>query len=111
MIEYTKYDGPLAYPGGCVCGSQKRPLVDTHRELPAFGHVYLCELCVRMSGRALGLWVEKPDHERVADELDRARAANDALQQQLDRALDPAGRTITAGELNAWLSSQQEPVG
>lgn len=110
MVEYTRWEGALAFPGACLCGSQKRPIVDTHRELPGFGHVYLCELCVRMSGRALGLWVERDDHERTVAELSRVADANDALQAELSKAMDPANRTITAGELNEWLSRQGQEV-
>ena len=107
MDEYVRRDGPpLVFPSSCVCGSQKFPMVDTHREVPGFGHVYLCELCVTMAVRALGLWVEKTHHDGVARELDRAKARELELEEQLDEARDPGARTITAGELVAYMTAQ-----
>lgn len=110
MIAYTKWQGPMQYPGACVCGSQKQPIVDTHRSLPGFGHVYLCELCVAMSANALGSFVPRDTFDQVAEERRVAVEQVAAMTLELAAALDPANRTITAGELNDWLSSQKREV-
>lgn len=108
MIAYTSWQGPMQFPGACVCGSQKQPIVDTHRELPAYGHVYLCGLCVAMSASALGTFVPRDAFDQVVEERAAAVEQVAAMTLELAAALDPANRTITAGELNAWLASQQE---
>lgn len=110
MIAFTKYDGPLAYPSRCVCGSAKRPVVDTHIEIPAWGHVYLCELCLRQSVAAFGLWVEKQEHDDALSQLAEQRDIVDRLRAELEAARDPAQRTITAGELVAYMAQQQQEV-
>ncbi len=110
MIEFTRWEGALQRPGACVCGSQRRPVVDTHIE-NALGRVYLCELCVTRAARAHGGFVSRDEFDATAARLLQADAANDELQRQLGVALDPANRTITAGELNEWLSQQQTAGG
>ena len=64
MREYERIETPTDFPAMCLCGSQKAPLVDTHLVKDAYGHVYLCRLCITRSARALGI-----------DQGRRARAA------------------------------------
>jgi hypothetical protein len=54
VIDFIVVPVPTAFPQACVgCGSQKGPLVDTHREI-AGGHVYWCSVCAKTSARLLG---------------------------------------------------------
>ena len=63
-------EGHLAqFPGMCVCGSQKGPIVDTYLDLPGYGRVYLCRPCTTSAARALGL-VKGDEHTRLANVAD-----------------------------------------
>ena len=105
MIQYVRYDGPLAHPGACVCGSQKRPVVDTVRELPGYGRVYLCELCVRMSALAFG-WVDGDSHDRLRQQADGLAVEVERLTGELAAAHNPANRVVSVGELVDYLNRQ-----
>ena len=55
MIEFTLVDHPVAFPQSCIgCLSQQGPMMDTHRQVQGFGHVYLCHVCAKSAARLLG---------------------------------------------------------
>jgi hypothetical protein len=108
--EFEKIETPTDFPAMCVCGSQKAPLVDTHLVKDAYGHVYLCRMCVTRSARALGL-IKGAEHERLqeaADELVQAGREIAERQEIIDRtasALGEAeGRIVT---LQAYIETLQ----
>src|SRR5580765_4255381 len=87
MREFMKIQTPTDFPAMCVCGSQKAPLVDTNLIKDAYGHIYLCRLCVTRSARALGL-VKGAEHERLqlaADELIQAEREVAERQAMIER--------------------------
>lgn len=82
MIAYSLYEGPLAQPGACVCGSQTMPMVDTHRLIAGYGRVYLCPLCVLQTANA-HRYVGRADYELAIGDL---AAQVDRLEAELERA-------------------------
>lgn len=117
MAEFTKLEpGNEMYlrdfPQACVCGSQKGPIVATGLTYrvgtgpEAFGHVYLCRLCVKRAALSLGM-VKGEEMEKLqgaADEL--AQAAREVAERQtmIDRL------TVSAGEREAKLNTQREYI-
>ena len=100
--EYEKISTPTAFPAMCVCGSQKGPLVDTGLLKDAYGHVYLCRMCVTRSARALGL-IKGAEHERLmaaGDELEQAAREVETRQEIIDR------QTVTLGQNEERLRAQ-----
>ena len=97
MREYERIETPTDFPAMCVCGSQKAPLVDTHLVKDAYGHIYLCRMCVTRAARALGV-IKGAEHERLehaADELAQAAREIETRQAQVDEL------TRTNGEREA----------
>ena len=94
MREYERIETPTDFPAMCVCGSQKPPLVETHLIKDAYGHVYLCRMCVTRSARALGL-IKGAEHERLeqaADELLQAEREIAERQGIVDRVTSSLGQ-------------------
>ena len=96
-MEFEKQEpgaeGFLAqFPSICLCGSQKGPILDTFFDLPGYGRVYLCRLCVTRGARAFGL-VKGAEQERLqaaADELAQAEqevASRQGLIEKLTKSL------------------------
>lgn len=89
MLDFILVPAPTQFPYGCVgCQSQAGPLVDTHRELPGFGHVYFCPRCLKTGARLYGY----AKGARL-DELESAAAAlieRDAEIESLSRQLEAA---------------------
>ena len=68
MIDFIAVEFPAIFPQACVaCTSQKGPIADTHRDLPGYGHVYVCERCAKSFARIFGY----SDGKRL-DELENA---------------------------------------
>ena len=96
-VEFEKSEhgseGHLAqFPGMCLCGSQKGPIVDTYMDKPGYGRVYLCRLCTTRAARAFGLvkGEEMTRLEKAADELAQAEkevADRQALIEKLTKSL------------------------
>jgi|SRR5215831_14506533 len=107
-VEFQKSEhgseGHLAqFPGQCLCGSQKGPIVDTYMDKPGYGRVYLCRLCTTRAARAFGL-VKGSEHERlekVADEIAQAEKEIAERQKLLDRL------TKSLAEKEQKISGQQ----
>lgn len=56
MIEWSLHEGQLQRPYACItCGGNLGQMVDTHREIPAVGNIYVCADCVRSLARVVGL--------------------------------------------------------
>jgi len=91
-VEFVKSEhgteGHLAqFPGMCICGSQKGPIVDTYRDLPGYGRVYLCRMCTVRAARAFGL-IKGDEHsrlERAADELAQAQEEITSRQELIEK--------------------------
>jgi hypothetical protein len=67
-MEFIAVEYPTMFPQACVaCTSQKGPIADTFRDLPGYGHVYVCERCAKSFARIFGY----SDGERL-DELENA---------------------------------------
>ena len=90
MIDFMLVDTPFTFPQACVgCMSQKGPMVDTHRELRGYGHVYVCHICAKTTARLMG-FAEGERLDELADavvalgERDREIAS---LSKQLSDAV------------------------
>lgn len=80
MLDFILVDHPAFFPQACVgCGSQKGPLVDLHRELPGYGHVYACNSCAKSIARIMGYFPGKK-----LDELEAAGKALHAAHRELE---------------------------
>lgn len=119
MIEYVAISSPVMFPQACVCcTSQKGPIADTHRDLPGYGHVYVCEACAKSFARIFGyapgkrldqleaaskLVVERErDIAKVTAELD---AANTKLQDAGHEVADLKERLRDAENRTASLQA------
>lgn len=72
MLDFTVTTTPTRFPQACVaCTGNVVPFVETHREVPGLGQVYVCAECVRRSAIALGLLRD--------DELANAMRENEEL--------------------------------
>lgn len=98
MIEFMLVDYPQAFPQMCVgCSSQKGPLLDTHRDLPGFGHVYVCAECVKTGARLMG-FSEGKKQDSLQNALREAAEARAAIEHhserinELERFLAESGR-------------------
>ena len=81
MLEFIVTDAPMVWPQMCAtCAGQKGPLADTHRELPAYGRVYVCLECAKRLARVHGLVKGKR-----MDELSNAARELLAKQQECDQ--------------------------
>jgi hypothetical protein len=107
-VEFEKSEhgavGHLAqFPAMCICGSQKGPTLDSFLDLPGYGRVYLCRLCVTRAARAFGL-VKGAEQTRLleaADELAQSASLleeSQALTERLTRSLAERDQKI-AGQL------------
>ena len=75
MIEFMEIPAPTSFPWACVgCMSQKGPMIDTHRELPGYGHVFVCVRCAKTAARLLGF--------AKGDKLDELSQAADAVHER-----------------------------
>lgn len=75
MLEPIVLPAPTVFPYLCVlCGGQKGPVVDHHRELHGgAGRVYACASCIKNDARILGL-VDGKELDRRMDALKTAEA-------------------------------------
>jgi hypothetical protein len=78
MLEFTLTEGqPLQRPWQCVvCSGSLGVMCDTHKELPQFGNVYVCETCVRHLARVFGLvkGARMTQLTRAATEIEKLEA-------------------------------------
>lgn len=83
MLEFTAIPNAVNWPAVCVCcTSQTGPFVDTHRDAPGYGHVYVCAMCAERAARVLGFF-DPLEQARV--DLGKALAAKEALEELLAR--------------------------
>lgn len=86
MLEFIVVPHPSFMPMACACcGSAAGPVVDTHRELPVYGRVYVCELCVTRAARVLGLVKGKRMNELQAAAKRLSHAEEQAAQLLVER--------------------------
>lgn len=100
MIEFIAIESPVHFPQACVaCGSQKGPIADTHRDLPGYGHVYVCESCAKTFARIFGY----ADGKRL-DELENASK----LVVERERDIENLSRELSAARID--LHNEQHQV-
>ena len=91
MIDYTAVEFPAIFPQACVaCTSQKGPIADTHRDLPGYGHVYVCERCAKSFARIFGY----SDGKRL-DELENASKLVVERERDLAKMAEALAETRT----------------
>jgi hypothetical protein len=90
MLEFQLVDSPFVFPQACVgCLSQKGPMVDTHRQIPGFGHIYICHVCGKTSARLLGF--------AKGERLDELSAASDGIVER-DREIKSLREQLASTE-------------
>ena len=94
-IEFEKQESGIEllaqFPGMCLCGSQRPPMVDTYMDKPGYGRVYLCRLCTTRAARALGL-VKGDEHTRLGNIQDLLTQAESEVGER-DRLIEKMTRT------------------
>jgi hypothetical protein len=102
MLEFIVVERPVAWPNACVlCMGINGPVADTHRELPQFGHVYVCQNCAKRLARQFGFVKGKRMDElaEASDLLNTAKLdiiARDATIQKFTEDLVAANAKIDA---------------
>jgi hypothetical protein len=97
-LEFMVADRPLQFPFLCVACAlgQGGPVLDTHREVLGYGHVYVCRDCIRKGAIGFGFAPgEKLDELTQAavtlTERDREIAS---LTEQLSKSNDSRKSTV-----------------
>jgi hypothetical protein len=116
-VEFEKQepgDGLLAqFPGMCLCGSQKGPMVDTFMDKPGYGRVYLCRLCTSRAARALGL-VKGDEHTRLGNIQDLLEQAESEVSERdlLIKKMTKTGaeRDLTIASLRSYIDTLQAEI-
>lgn len=55
MLDWTILESPINFPHYCIaCMNGRGPVAATHRTMPGFGDVYLCENCAEKLARMFG---------------------------------------------------------
>lgn len=99
MAHAVLVDHPVHFPGQCLCGSQKGPVVDTMMEKAGL-HIYICKLCGQQLSRLFG-FADGAELDRLMDargELDRAE------QSMARQAENVKGLTAKIVELKGELA-------
>ena len=108
MLPFAVIPSPLRFPYACVgCGNQKGPLVNTHRELPGYGDVYVCKRCAKQIAEVLGFApgeklaeLEQAVDIHAADELEIGVLRTKIAEVELERK-----------ELEAKLAATEDMLG
>jgi hypothetical protein len=97
VSEFIHVTHPAMWPNRCfICYSQTGPLVDTTRE-SQLGRVYVCELCVTLLARCLGMTKGK----RHTELLQAGKRLDEAEKQLADRDTTLAAQLDEIVELKA----------
>lgn len=108
MLEFIIVDTPLVWPNCCAtCASQKGPLADTHRELPAYGRVYVCLECARRLARIHGL-VKGKRMDELADHSKELLAKRQETDQYREAVADLEARLMEAMRIAAHWQQEAE---
>ena len=89
MLAMFIVDQPVLHPGCCyLCGRGTGQMVDTHKEEPDHGHVYVCvESCVDVLARLAG-WTSPGEVTDVLDEVESLEAKVAGLEAELAAAVE-----------------------
>ena len=95
MLEFIEVPHGPIFPHACVaCTGTAGPLLDTHRELHAYGRVYVCVACIKRLATVSGLVAGK-DLDAVAAALEKLSVAERDLAET-QRRLAAADAELTA---------------
>jgi septal ring factor EnvC (AmiA/AmiB activator) len=99
-MEFIAVEYPTMFPQACVaCTSQKGPIADTFRDLPGYGHVYVCERCAKSFARIFGY----SDGKRL-DELENAS------KLLVERERDLSGMTQELARVSLALDDAEHQI-
>lgn len=94
-VDAMIVDRPAQFPGQCLDGDQG-VCIDTHIELPAYGHIYVSKRQARDHGRLLGM-VAREDHAEVHAKVAALEIRVRELETELAEA-EPILRSLARAE-------------
>ena len=101
MLDFIVIPHPINFPQACIaCMGQKGPVLVTHRALPGYGDVYVCESCAKRISRAFGF----ADGKRLDELSSAAKTVNErdrdiaGLSKQLTEYERKLGDAVKRGD-------------
>lgn len=111
MLAPVVVDAPVLFPGVCCfCGRGAGRMIDTHKEDPDQGHLYVCmEVCVEAFARLAG-WTEPAVTEAMVDTFRRQEAQIAGLEAEVAAAVED--RVVSLKDVRKLVGSgSRAPAG